>query len=57
MQMKSKMAHNRKIMVIRAEERLLDQFKEIALKEGYPYCELVRVILRKFVEEKGYPIK
>jgi predicted DNA binding CopG/RHH family protein len=55
--MKSKMSHNRKIMVIRAEERLLDQFKEIALKEGYPYCELIRVILRKFVEEKGYSIK
>ena len=45
------------MFVFRTEERLMEQFKEIADKEGYAYTELLRVIVRKYVEEKGYSIK
>jgi predicted DNA binding CopG/RHH family protein len=55
--LKSKAENKKKILVFRAEDRLIEQFKEIADNQGYGYCELLRVILRKYVEEKGYQIK
>jgi hypothetical protein len=44
-------------ILFRAEPRLAEQLKEISLKERYSVSELLRVITRAYVEEKGYQIK